>query len=358
MSLMLVTLILFFGCGFGAMHISFASVARRYAETGVFKIYMLPLLYIGMYYFLGTVCGYFLADNRDFIEPLTFMRAFLPICLAVVIYVTWLLGSGLIFNIVLAGAIITLVLAQPLGEGTPVPNWPNWCVRFFAIVVGFIFCRFYTIMTSTAQAFYIPLLMMLLGIIILSILGAAPMFSAIIAALYMGILSACFVIDYYGFKVGIDEGSCAAIAFLVFSLMMLQFGEFSFISCLMFGMVFAAELLTALWYKYINKHSENLVENSNFYAAATKYSFSVLAMNIAKICAVCLFLGWFQTFSVNNYSMPLILLFIILWLNYNFGRTAVGEKRKLKDINREFVSDLKQNIQEAKEALNAVKKDK
>ncbi|MBQ9034358.1 MAG: hypothetical protein IJ099_00150 [Alphaproteobacteria bacterium] len=358
MSSMLLIFLLFFLSGFIAMYLCFAPLARQYLRTLKFKPYMLPLLYIWLFYAIGSIGIYFVSDHNDFIEPLSAMRVILPLGLAVIIYGANILCSGFIFNAILAAAVVCLVLAQPAGPGIPLYGVPTWYIQLAVVVIGFVFCRFYIIMNSTLQTALIPLLMILLGVSMLSALGAAPMFSALCAAILLGILAAYMAINYNDVKIDLDDGSCISIAFLVFSLMVLQFGEFSFTSCLMFSAAFWAELIAAIWYRYVVIHAGSLSENTNYYVAATKYSTHILSMNILKISTISLFLGWFQLFSVNNYSLPFIAVLLILWLNHSFARTEADEPQKLRDINRSFVEDVKQNIKNAKEAIETVKKDK
>lgn len=351
-------ILLFAICGFIAMYISFAPVVKKYMQTLQFKIWMLPLWYVLTFYTVGSVAAYFLLDNHDFIEPLTFSRAILPIGLALIIYIASLIESRIGFMLTTVAAVGLAVWMQPIGDGSPFPKLDVNIVRCTIVVFGVIFCLLYRLMNSTTQAFAIPLLAILFGLIVLGIIGAIPMFSALCATILLGILMAFLNINYYGAKINMDCGSCAAVAFLVFYLLILQIGEFSFMSCAVLTGVFWAELLSALWYRYFVTHSGNLLENTCYYEAATKYSHHILAINIAKICTVNVFLAWFQLFSVNTFSMPLITLLIILWLNSSFGRSDKNEPKNLKEINQAFVKDLKQNIQAAKDALKISKEDK
>ena len=349
---------LFFCCGFGAMYICFAPQARKYLQTLQLKFYMLPIIYIWLFYSAGCLSAYFLTDNHDFIEPLTLTRLLLPLGLSALIYAASVLFEGFGFIITLCVATVILVLAQPLGQGSSFPELPHWIVQTGAIIFGIVFCLFYRLMNSTLQSFIIPILAIMFGISILSVLGAAPMFCALNAAVFMGLLAAYFSINFYGDKIDLDNGSCAVIAFLTFSILVMNIGEFCFVPCLIFTTVFWVELISALWHKYIVTHEGSLMENSNYYLAATKYSHNILAMNIFKICAICVFLGWFQLFSINTFSLPLIALLIIMWLNTSFGRSNADEPKNLKEINQAFVQDLKQNIQTAKDVLTTKQKDK
>ena len=358
MSSALVMFFVLFCCGFGAMYVSFAPQTRKYLQTLELKFYMLPIIYIWLFYGIGCLGTYFLTDNHDFIEPLTLTRLLLPIGLSALIYAASLFFDDLVFIITLSIAVIILVLAQPLGEGSSFPELPNWSVQIGTIIFGILFCSFYKLMNSTAQSFIIPLLAIMFGVSVLCALGAAPMFCALSAAVFMGLLTAYLSINFYGEKIDLDSGSCAVIAFLTFGILIMNIGEFCFVPCLIFTTVFWVELLSALWHKFAVTHEGNLMENSNYYLAATKYTHNVLAMNIFKICAICVFLGWFQLFSINSFSLPLISLLIIMWLNSSFGRGNADEPKNLKEINQAFVQDIKQNIQTAKDALNMKQKDK
>ena len=358
MSSALMMFLLFFICGFGAMYVCFAPQARKYVQTLELKFYMLPVIYVWLFFALGSIGAYWVLNNNDFIEPLTLWRVLLPLGLAVIIYGVSLVEGGIIFGLAVCGAVAVLVWAQPVGQGSPFPDLPVWSIRFGTIILGSIFCLYYNMMNSTTQAFVIPLLAILFGIGVLGALGAAPMFCAIAGAVLMGTLTAYLGINYFGPKIDLDSGACTVIAFLIFSLLMLNFGEFGFVPCATFTMIFWVELASALWHKYMVTHAGSLMENSNYYLAATKYSHNVLALNIFKICGICVFLGWFQLFAANTFSLPLLAFLIILWLNNSFGKSDIGEPKNLKEINRAFVADLKQNIEDAKEALNIQKKDK
>ena len=358
MSSALLMLFLFCCCGFVAMYICFAPLTRQYLQTLQLKFYMQPILYVWLLYAAGCIGAYFLCNHHDFIEPLTLTRVLLPLGLTVLIYVAALLFSDIGLILAVCGSVALLVLEQPFGVGSPFPEIPAWGVQLGVICFGIIFCLFYRIMNGTIQALIIPAITILFGIGVLGILGAIPMFCVLSAAMLLGISIAYLSINYYEIKIDFDKTSCTCFAFLIFSLIVMNLGEFSFVPCAVFTMVFWTELSVALWQKYIVGKDTGLMENTNYYIAATKYSHHILAMNIFKICTIGIFLGWFQMVSVNAFSLPFVTYIIILWLNTSFGQAGPNEPKNLKEINRAFMQDLKQNIQDAKDAFNAATKDK
>ena len=104
----------------------------------------------------------------------------------------------------------------------------------------------------------------------------------------------------------------------------------------------------ALWNKYVVFRSGRLAENTDFYLAAQQFSAPALTFNILRICFIILFIGWFQLFASNQYSLIIVSALFSLWLCHSLGHPNSGA-RTLKEINKEFVKDLKQNIAETKE---------
>ncbi len=351
--------LLFWLFGFIAMFAVYSPLTNKYLQTLDFKVYMLPFPYILLFAAIGGIGGYLVAGNRDFIEPLNMLRLCLPLILAGAIYLMSLVEGGKwLFSAMVACCVAAAVYIQPLGGGNPFVQLPEIYFRTLLILFGTLFCLFYYIMNSTLQALIIPSAMTLFGLCILSGLGAAPLWTALSSAVLLGALLAYLSINFHGAKIDMDNGACTALAFLIFNLLIIHIGEYSFPSCLIFSSVFWAELIFAVWHKFTITRAGSLQENTNYYLAGTKYSFHVLALNILKICTVNLFLGWFQLFSSNQYSLFIISLAIVLWLNCALGKQE-NEPQTLKEINHEFVKDLKQNIAEAKEILTQTRqKDK
>ena len=114
------------------------------------------------------------------------------------------------------------------------------------------------------------------------------------------------------------------------------------------------EIVSAVWRRLFVTHSGMWRENTNYYEAAKIYTLQGLSANILRICVVLLFIGWFQLFAANQYSLLIVAFFLALWLNNLQGQR---QPNSLKEINREFVTELKQNIQETKELLTRKTKD-
>lgn len=347
--------ILCFVAGFISMLLVFTPIANKYMRTLQIKPTMLPFSYILLFYILGTICLYFGIERNDFIEDLTAVRTFVPLLLAFVIFIASMLSSGKVFMLTIIGCVAATVWMQPLGDGFPFPNIPVWAARLLLIIIFSIFCIFYGVLNYLPQTMIIPSIFTLFGIAGLAAFSAAPVYLACCSSLLIGALSGYFCINLNTVKIPFDNGSCSALAYLITSLILLDSGEYSLSSCFIFCIFFWCELAVAIWNKFLITKTGSLAESTFCAQAAQKVSMQALIVNVAKICTISLFIGWFQIFSVNQYSLILISFAIVLWLNHSMLHPF---NNSLKSINREFMSDLRQNISELQDNFKSIQKNK
>ncbi len=354
MLLSLMNMLVFGIAGFLLMYIFYRPHLQKFAQTQQVSFNILPLPYIAILYTIGTITAYFFADNQDFIEPLTLLRAFLPLFCAAMIYISFMLSGnkGLYLSTIVAVALS--VWQQPFGIAIQ-----SWGISPYAIYpalffIGVAFCLGMLVFNILPHLPIIQLAAILFGICILCFVGASPLFVALCAALLIGLLCAFLSLNYYEIKTDLDDGACVSAAYLVYYLMLLNLGELSFPSCLIFTMFVWAELVVALYHKYILSTGGMLRENTNCYAGAEVLTLQGLSANVLRICAVLLFIGWFQLFAVNQYSLLIVAFGLALWLGGSLGRT---QPNSLKEINQEFIGELKQNITATKNLILKNKKD-
>ena len=337
--------------GFLAMYFMYRGCCRQFAANGVFKLNMLPFLYIYGLFILAAVAAGFLTDNHDFVEDITWWRIVMPLAGAAFIYLGYLFFNDRLFMAITASVVILTVYIQPLGNGRPFTILSEWELRLLISVLAVVYCLGNRILNLLPHIFIVPQIMVLLGLVILSLIGAVPVYVGICAAMLAGTLGAYLALNYYKLQIEFDDGACVGVSYLTLNLLLLNMGEYSFPSCVILTTIFWAELLVALWNKYILRQERTLAECTNYYLGAEKYNVNVLVNSMVKINIVILFLSWFQLFSVNQYSLMIIALALAVWLNGTVG-SRLGGVRSLKQINKDFMQDLKQNITDAKNALS------
>ncbi len=356
MGYMLTNIAIFMLLGFLAMYFIYKPVINKYLQTLEIKVSSLMFPYVAAVYTVCALAAYFILENDDFIEPLTFIRIIVPLISAAAIYASTLLFSRKVIYGITAVAVGITVWLQPIGLGNAFPYDPIW-VRLGLFVWALIFCLCSRILNILPHTFIFPNIIILGGLIMLALIGASPLYIAVCAAVLIGILVAYMSMNYYNISIDLDEGSCVAISYLICSLLLMNSGEFCFPSCVILTLIFWAEIPVALYNRFIVYHIGTLSENTNYFFAAQRHTLQTLSSAIFKIGIVLLLLAWFQLFSVNPYSLPLIALFIVLWLDGSLGRRE-NSPHTIADINRQFVSDLKQNINDFKKLFNSETKDK
>ena len=222
----------------------------------------------------------------------------------------------------------------------------EYVFKSLAVIFFFVFCLYYKILNILPHTIVITSITMLLGVSLLSFVGGSPLYLALVCSVLIGGLCGYLAINLHTVKIEFDNLSCIILAFLICNIFMLDMSELSFSSCIIFTFVFWAELAVAVYKKlFINKDA-SLTENSHFFAAAQKLPLITLMNNIFKVGLVCMFFGWFQLFSVNQYSLPIITFFVVLWLNTSMGANLLQTPKSLKQLNSEFVADIKKNWKE------------
>ena len=343
--------------GLLAMYIVYKPQCNKYEQTLSFSYAMLPMPYIYTFYAIGSICAFFLLDNNDFIEPLTFERMLAPLILTPAIYASCIFFSARYAFLITGLCIAATVWLQPIGEGNPYPEIPVWALQFIIFAIALIFCLGNLILNFIPHTFLIPQITILLGLSIMAFLGATPLYTALCAAALIGALIGYLSINFYDVKIEIDNATTVSISYMVFSLILLNIGEICLPSCLILTTVFWAELIVAVLRKFFVSNAGSLSENTNSYMAAQNLTVFGMTLNILKVCGIIMFIAWFQLYAVNSYSLVIISLFIALWLSSSMYQPN-GGKRTLKEINKDFIEDLKKSIAETKEVLNKNKDDK
>ena len=338
--------------GFCSMLLLYIPQIKRFNKILKLDFAMLPFPYMWIFYSVGLIGSYFFLDNIDIIVPIHFSRIVIPLLLAMVIFFASYIGSTLISTITIVVSLAITVYLQPLGNDFPYFIVNEFITKSILVLFFSVFCIFFRILNIIPHTIIIPSVIMLLGLTILSTLSASPLYISCCAALFSGSLLGFLNINKNEIVMPLDNATCCSIAFLLANLFLLDGAELSFPSCIVFSTIFWAEFITALWNKLFVTREISLEENTNYYKAANLYTLRILSFSITKICLFGIFLGWFQLFSVNQYSMIIVSTGILMWMNTSMGLAT--QQQSLKEINKNFINDIKQNITEAKKTIDSL----
>ena len=342
--------LLFAAFGFAVLFSVFRGLISVYNQTLQSDFRMEPLPYIFGVYILGLIGAYFLVGTDDFVEPLNLLRIVFPLIFAVMIYVSYMIFSKPMFSLVVVACVAVTVFLQPLGDGTSFHPLPHWSVQILAIIFGSIFCLGAVILNFLPHTYILVQIITLFGLCMLGFIGGTPLYIALSAAILLGALSGYLFNNYYEIKINFDDISSIVTSYLVLNLLLMNLGEYSFPSCIIFTGIFWGELIMALYNRFFVSRSGTLQENTPYYLAAEQFNLYTLTTGIIRIGIISLFIGWFQLFSTNQYSLIVVAILFCIWFDSSLGHKIKGFG-SLKEVNKEFISDLKQNIAETKKLL-------
>ena len=352
MNTIALTSIVFFVFSFVSMYIINNLQVKKFVKKHKFNLAELPVIYIFLFYALGSIGTFWLFDNADFVEPLTILRVIVPIIFAAVLYILAMWRNDWVLVCVLIGCLTVNTLMQPIGIGSMFPQISSWITIIGVIFLGTLYCRFYQILNSSTSVICVSQLVTLGGLCFLSYMGAVPVYTALVATIMGGVLLAYLSVNYHEEKISLDNETCMILAYLVWNLILLQEGEFSFSSCLIITAIFWAEFFLAVWGKYLGSGG-SLKENTCCYILGQNYALRMVILNLLRVGAIVYFIAWFQLHSSNPYSLFILTFLIVLWLNYAILHPE-NKAKNLKDINREFVAGLKENLQQVRDAWGKV----
>ena len=353
MNTLALTFVVFLVFSFFFMYLIQTKAAKKYVRTQKINVWELPIVYIGLFYVLGSIGSLYLFENADFVEPLTLARVIVPIIMAVFLYGLAVWRDDWVLIVALMACLTVNTLMQPQSMGAWLPKLPFGVVIIMVVALGTLYCHFYKIMNNSLSAVAVSQMITIGGLCFLSYFGALPVYTALVSAMMLGAIAAYLSVNYNDEKLPLDNASCLVLAYLVWNLLLLQLGEFCFSSCLILTAIFWAELVMAVWGKFINPGVGTLRENTAYYQMEQNYSTKAMVLNMLRTGVVAYFIAWFQLHSANQYSLFVLTFLIVMWLNY----TALYPERKakkLKEVNREFVAGIKDNIQEAKDVWKKV----
>lgn len=352
----LILFLIFVLTGFSVMYITYKPQTDKYSQTLQFSYRMFPMPYIYAIFALGSVTAYFVSDNSDFVERLTFIRFLTPLIIAPIIYLACILSGRITATVITTIGIALTIFMQPIGSGNAYPEIAVWQLQLIVLIFSCIYCLLGGLNNFIPHTFIIPKVFIMLGLVIMAFLNSTPLYIALCAGILAGVLIAYLSINFYEVKIEIDNPTAITVSYMVCSLLLINLGELCFPSCIILTAVFWAELLVAIWRRIFITRAGSLTENTNYYLAAQNISIKAMVLSLFKICTIIMFLAWFQLYSINGYSLFLIALCIALWLNGSMVLPN-GGKRSLGEINREFISNIKQGIKETTDLLNKKRKD-
>lgn len=232
-------------------------------------------------------------------------------------------------------------------------NLPLILDRTCIILLWFLFSFSYKYMNGIDGILSLQTATSGAGIFFISLLGGAPLLLGNYALALVGTALAFMAFSWYPARIVLKQGAAPALGFIV-AWLIIQSSVEKAASCnLIFNLFLISEVIWAAALKLTRRPQyKNIMSNTHYYQA----NVSGLAPNLicnatAKLQALLLILGTFQVYAPNAYSLPAISFVLTLWFS-NKIKNWQEETVSLKEINTNFIRDIKENVSDIKQHLN------
>lgn len=348
-------LILMIGTFFASFFISFIGFLAYLKKSVPEKVTSLKKnLAFAPFYISCLVCFSLVyavtPTQRDFINDIGWLQVVVPLLLAGAVYGVTLISKVARFTpaaIFLAAGVSVFLLPSDflMFNG----HLPFWLDRIFILLIWFLFSNFYYILNGVdgligTQTFCIAAAFGILGII-----DAIPLFYTMIAVSLMSISGSFLILSWFPARISLTQDSCKVLGFIVGWLLVFSSAEGLAPCNFIFIVFFILELIQAAVKKIsLRDRYESLTANTTYYQAnVSGLSPAEICVFLFKLQTVLVIIGCFQLYSPNAYSLPAFSLVLGAWFLNKLKNWQTPDKG-LKEINKDFMEDIRQNIEDIK----------
>lgn len=315
-------------------------------------------IYMWILSFIFTTALYFLLPNfNDLISEIKYIRIFLAFILSAFIYAAHLLEMRKteFFVICLSSAVATFLIPNNIlvFEG----NIPFIADRLIIFAGIFLITFFAKILNGMSAVFALFMLTCLLGISLISLLEGLPLAFGFIAFALTGIWLGFLRYNWYPSELFLTDGACTSAGFLLANFFVYSCQEFAGSSMLILCAYLISEIIWVVTRRYIFRIKEPDFYNNTSYFCAYLKDITVPAILVAiyKIGIINIIFAGFQIYSPNMFSLPVFSVVVNMWL-LNTMCNASESKLSLKDVNKAFIQDIKDEVSNIKQSLEKDKK--
>ena len=295
----------------------------------------------------------FTPTRSDFINDIGIGQVIIPLLLAGIIYAVSLISKISRFTpvaiFIAAGISVFLLPADFLMFSG---NLPFWLDRLCILLIWFLFSNFYYILNGIDGLAGSQTISIGAAFLVLGIIDAIPLFYTMIAISLISISGSFLILNWFPSRIQLTTDSCRVLGFIIGWLLVFSSAEglapcnFIFMTFYILELAQAAIKKISLRDKY-----ESLVSDTTYYQAnISGLAPAEICIFLFKLETVLIIIGGFQLYSPNVYSLPALSLILGAWFLNKLKNWQTPDKG-LKEINKDFMEDIRQNIEEIKNNL-------
>ena len=329
-----------------------SETAGQYVFNRDSWLYMFMLMCVGLFsvFFL-------MPDFNDIIVPIKAVSLWVLLGLSLVIYIAFLMETDWLLYVTVAVSSLILTFMVPndiLLFGGLVSFWID---RLIAAAIIFIFTASAQWFNNLPGIFAIQSLTITIGLCVIAIVGGVSHILGFAGACLAGIWLGYLHLNWFPEWLKINNGACVSAMFIFSGLLLDGALEMAGPSMLILVMYPLTEIIWSLVRRYIfSVKQRDWQDNTAYMSIADKGVMAeTVGTAVAKIGLVNVVLACFQLFSVNGFSIPLFAFVADLWL-LGMLYNADEKNPSFKEINRDFINNVKGGLKNIKQSVGKGKK--
>lgn len=229
---------------------------------------------------------------------------------------------------------------------------PLWSAPLITIVLWFAFTAFYPILNGVDAVAGVNALSVSLGVFILSLSGGAPILLGAQGLFLAVIMLAFLIFNWYPARIRLSSSVASAIGFILGGICLRASYEGIGSCILILNMFFITETVFALLKKLTlrSQYQELLINTAYCQANLSGFAPESVINNVVRLNIVMIIFAWFAMYAPNFYSIPVLSFIICTWYLSKLKNWQTAN-RSLKEINRDFVNNLKNNFSTIKDSI-------
>ncbi len=336
-----------FFLGFGCFYIlNRIRIAQRKIPISPFVI----ILGIFAVFALGLSIAF--RNDNDFINEYVLWE--LPALLAAsgaIFYVSSRFGTKYIcLTILSCAAFLSLFMPQEISVFSQIR--PFFTVPLI-ILLWFLFSFLYRFLNGIETVAGLHAMAVCIGIFFLTLAAALPFLLGAIALILAAVIAAFLIFNWYPARLQLSEAGCTALGFLLGGLVFRAVSEGAAPSIVIFNMFYIIEISWALLQTLFlrDKYADVVTNTAYFQANVSGLSPENITNNILRLEIVMIVLGYFEVYSANIYSIPVLSAIITAWY-LSKVKNWQDANQSFRDMNRNVINEIKNNFEEIKDTIN------
>lgn len=353
MSEILIWMAALLGCGFILSRSLLHFLEINDLEQG-YRLKKDPWFYILGTTALGfTALYFFLPAFPDFVFPFHFLSLMVWLVCSFLIYVAYLFENNHLtaLCLVVSAAVVSLIL--PADSVIFSEQIPLWADRIFVVLSVCAFSYGMSLLYAMDGILAMTAGCAYFGIAAVAFMGGIPLMLGMFAAFAAGVWGGYFQLNKFPAKIFINQGASLSAGFLLSCLLLQGAAEFAGASMLTIVMFVWAELVYAVFNRYIlNQNDREMSENTaHWQLFANGVNVEMITFGVFKILCINVVLALFQLYAANPFSLPIFVFVVDLWLLSIMNRVSLGDY-SFAHAHKEFIKNIKEGWSAIKKQNN------